>query len=137
MPTSKDPLLAIADLIVRNRPDLLGHMLKLAFRTPGVFERLGRTFDAADFHELQAAIRRTSRHLDLLEKHPGRWRRPDEALGEDTQLPALLLLCRARQRSVSSITRQRRLERIERKLQRALEASKKTWVREFLESPPG
>ena len=131
--STRDSILAIADLVARTRPELLDPFLKLSFRTRGVFEELAGVFEVGSFRQLRREILRGSLELGRLEKHGGSWQVPEEVLEHPPQLPALLALCRARQRNVSTATQRARLERIERKLMRAAKQRETAWIHEFLE----
>ena len=94
---------------------------------------------AADFgvplEKVGLTLYQASQDVDRLVKRRGVWRNPAQVL-ESPNVSALLYLCRARAHRLHGTARQRRLDVILRKLERADElARSRAWIEDFIGPP--
>ena len=81
-PTPTEAVVAIAELVVRERPDLLPIFVEMVCRTGFTYtlQELATGFEIKDPHrELAGAVFHAAECLDLLERRKG-WKEPTEVL---------------------------------------------------------
>ncbi len=127
---------AVAELLettASGHPQLLDFLLELVLKSPArsaVYE-LAATFDVPH-DQVGREIHRACGDLDRLERLRGAWRDPAKILGAPN-LAALLYVCYARRNRVSKLARQRRLEKILGRVERAHElARSRAWIEAFI-----
>ncbi len=137
--TNEDTLDAVAALLevaASSHPQLLELQLDTILRSPlrpAVFD-LASAFNVSH-HQVGHAVHRACVDLDRLERWRGTWRDPAKVLSSPN-LAALLHICHARLNRVQKLARQRRLEMILRKVERAYElARSRAWIEAFIGEP--
>ncbi len=131
----------LLEVTASGHPQLVDYTLGLVLRSPArsaVYE-LAAAFDVSH-DQVGREIHQACAGLDRLERLRGPWRDPAKILGTPN-LAALLYVCYARRNRVSTPARQRRLERILRRVERAYElARSRAWIEAFIgpqpEKPP-
>ncbi len=130
-------MITILELIASEQPRCLDfhvHVLcnsTMSFAAEKIATELG-----VPPERLGKEIARACMDLDRLEKHNRTWRDPVKVLGSPN-LGALWYLCRARLNRVEKINRQRRLERIERRVEAAYKLARtRNWIDAFLGPSP-
>ncbi len=115
------------------RPELLNFLLETMLNSTMRFavQGLASDFDVP-IEEIGVTIHQACHHLDQLVKMRGHWRDPKTVL-QSPNIAALFHVARARGERVSGAARCRRLEAIQRKLERAHErAQTRAWIEAFL-----
>ncbi len=131
---------AVAELLevtAAGHPQLLDYLLGLVLRSPArsALYELAAAFDVPH-DQVGREIHRACVDLDRLERLRGAWRDPAKILGSPN-LAALLYVCYARRNRVSTLARQRRLENILRRVERAYElARSRAWIEAFIGPMP-
>ncbi len=119
-------------------PDLLNFTTHVLSNSPMSFavEALAKLIGVR-MGRLGQTIYRACQGLDGLEKARGPWREPAKILGSSANVAALRCVCDARRIRISQLSRRDRLERIQRKLDRADSVARtRAWIDDFLQSPP-
>ena len=130
---------AVAELLevtASGHPQLLAFQLDLILKSPArpaVYE-LANVLDVPH-DEVGRTIHKACLDVDRLERNRKTWRDPAKVL-RSPNLAALRTVCRARRNRVFKLARQRRLDRILRKLERAHElARSRAWIEAFIGPP--
>ncbi len=123
----------VLEVIASEHPDLLAfqvHVLTSGTMSFAV-QKLAAIFDVP-LDELGSTVTRACHDLDRLEKYRGVIGKLTKIL-PSPNLPALVHLCRARLKRAQQAVRQRRLERILRKLERSYDfARARAWIDDFI-----
>ena len=137
-PTSTETVTATLELAASEHPHLLSFLLEMLVNSPArsaVYE-LASAFDVSH-EEVANTVYRASADLDRLEKRREAWHDPAKIVGA-VNLAALFFVCSARSRRISIPSRQRRLQVILRRLERAYElARSRAWIEAFIGISPG
>ncbi len=131
--------LELLEVTASGHPQLLDFQVKLLMNGPArsaVYE-LATAFDVPH-DEVGETVHRACLGLDRLERRQGAWRNPAKILGS-LNLAALFYVCQARRNRIMKLGRQRQLETIHRRVERAYElARSRAWIEEFIGAPlPG
>ncbi len=121
------------EVTASEQPELLefvAHVLRNSTMSFAVQELAG-SFGVAP-GQVGDAVLRGCTDLDRLEKHRGRWRDPAQVLASPN-LAVLCYACHARLNRVRPLPRRRKLERIQRQIERAVaHARSRAWLESFI-----
>ncbi len=127
----------ILEVTASGGPHLLDFQIDVMLKSPvgfAVYE-LASAFEVAH-DEVGRTVHHACRDLDRLERRRGVWRDPATIL-KSPNLVALLHVCQARKNRVVKPTRQQKLGRILRRLERAHElARSRAWIEAFIGPSP-
>ncbi len=135
---------AVLELVASKQPELLEFQAHVLCNSTMSFavQKLAAAFDVP-IEKVGGAVSRACGELDRLEKQRGTRRdpatSPQKAKGaspDSPNLAALLRVCQARLKRVSSVGRRRRLEKIRRRVQAAYELARtRAWIGAFIGPP--
>ncbi len=126
----------VLELVGSEQPELLDFTAHVLANSTMSFalENLAAELEVAP-DRLGWTVERACRDLDRLERHRGRWRDPARVLGKPN-LAALRFVCHFRLQRVPVVKRRLRLQRIQRKLERAWQLARtRAWIDDFLSEP--
>ena len=131
-----DAVVALLEVTASGHPRLVDFQLRTILASPArsaVYD-LASAFDVAH-DQVGQTVHRACVDLDRLERRRGTWRDPASIL-DSPNLAALLHVCRARLKRVVKLARERKLERILRRVERAYElARSRAWIEAFIGEP--
>ncbi len=136
LPIAKYQLMELLEVTASGCPRVLDFLVSTALKSPArsAAYELATAFDVAH-DQVGRTVYQACVDLDRLERLRGPWRDPAKVL-DAPNLAALLYVCCARLNRVSNLSRQRRLERIQRRLEPAYElARSRAWIEAFIGPP--
>ncbi len=131
-----DAVVALLEVTASGHPRLIDFQLRTILNSPArsAIYDLASAFDVAH-DQVGQTVCRACADLDRLERRRGTWRDPAEILGSPN-LAALLYVCGARLNRVAKLARERKLEKILRRVERAYElARSRAWIEAFIGEP--
>ncbi len=137
LPTAKHQLIELFEVTASGRPHVLEFLLATILRSPArsAAYELATAFDVPH-DQVARTVYQACVDLDRLERLRGPWRDPAKVL-DAPNLAALLDVCHARLNRVSKLSRQRRLEKILRRVGPAYEqARSRAWIEAFIGPMP-
>ncbi len=134
--SSFNAVVALLEVTASGHPRMVDFQLRTILDSPArsaVYD-LASALDVPH-HQVGRIIHRACVDLDRLERRRGAWRDPAAVL-DSPNLAALRYVCRARLNRVMKLTRERKLEKILRRIERAHElARSRAWIEAFIGEP--
>ncbi len=129
-------VVALLEVTASGNPRLVDFQLYTILNGPArsAIYDLASAFDVAH-DQVGRTVHQACVDLDRLERRRGTWRDPAEILGSPN-LAALSYVCHARLSRVTKLARERKLEKILRRIERAYElARSRAWIEAFIGEP--